>query len=433
MSLGLHPSLKDRLVTLIEGILPSIKVQNNSFLSLSQLPDLRQLDAALPDIKSTIRQALNAYIGETPLQSFFIGVLSDELVERSFDGDAPEVPLVDLEEYSDVRSVATSLVDRFDGLPEDYSVLVQLRHPAGSLLKQVLTGNDLALTPDFSLVRIPEDGAAYTAHDPTGTPAFFSGRPSGVYTGSLYAKVAVKGYIPKHGGSAALEAASFMVRAFLGLCFAQRILTRGQSFRFGGPWVHHLLIYANGEEFPAPLVATHEFPAELSDALDRLGVDQIYRDLSEERLPSFLRTDLFEIGMVMARHQDDDRLLRAAQWLFDSNAGSNVLLNFVQAMVSLEILLGDKSASDLVGLGELLGNRCAFLVGRTKTQRDKILADFRRIYDTRSRIVHRGHNRLSTKEEDDFWTLRWLCSRVIQEEMKLLIADARERTTQDQV
>ena len=98
-------------------------------------------------------------------------------------------------------------------------------------------------------------------------------------------------------------------------------------------------------------------------------------------------------------------------------------------MICLEILLGDKQVSDLVGLGELLGNRCAFLVGRSRTQRDKILADFRRIYDTRSRIVHSGQNRLTAKEEDDLWTLRWLCSRVVQEEMRLLIADTPKAAT----
>lgn len=53
-------------------------------------------------------------------------------------------------------------------------------------------------------------------------------------------------------------------------------------------------------------------------------------------------------------------LLRACRWLYDSHVGEDKLLNFVQAMVVLEILLGDRSTSDEVGLGTLLANRCAY-------------------------------------------------------------------------
>ena len=80
-----------------------------------------------------------------------------------------------------------------------------------------------------------------------------------------------------------------------------------------------------------------------------------------EHRPKWALKDLTDIGAVMTRHVEDDRLLRAAQWLFDSYAATNPLLAFVQATTSLEILLGDKMLSDLVGLGALLGNRCAFL------------------------------------------------------------------------
>jgi hypothetical protein len=44
----------------------------------------------------------------------------------------------------------------------------------------------------------------------------------------------------------------------------------------------------------------------------------------------------------------------------DSAIGAGRLLPFVQAMVVLEILPGDKAASKEVGLNELLGNRCVY-------------------------------------------------------------------------
>jgi len=89
-------------------------------------------------------------------------------------------------------------------------------------------------------------------------------------------------------------------------------------------------------------------------------------------------------------------------------------------MVALEALLGDRAASDAVGIGDLLANRTAYLIATSRSQRESVLADFRRIYDTRSKIVHSGKNRLSASELQDFAKLEWLCARVIQEEVRIL-------------
>lgn len=67
------------------------------------------------------------------------------------------------------------------------------------------------------------------------------------------------------------------------------------------------------------------------------------------------------------------KLRNACCWLFDSYCGENELLSFVQATITLEILLGDKSESDKVGLGSLLKNRCAYLLGKTSKERNIIL------------------------------------------------------------
>jgi Apea-like HEPN len=101
------------------------------------------------------------------------------------------------------------------------------------------------------------------------------------------------------------------------------------------------------------------------------------------------------------------------------------MLSFVQAAVVLEILLGDKAASDLIGLGELLRNRCAYLISRSQAERDWVLQEFRKIYDVRSKIVHAGKRRLGTEEQILFFGLRRICQSVIQEEAKLLFGKRR--------
>lgn len=96
------------------------------------------------------------------------------------------------------------------------------------------------------------------------------------------------------------------------------------------------------------------------------------------------------------------------------------MLSFVQATITLEILLGDKSESDKVGLGSLLKNRCAYLLGKTSEERNIILSEFEEIYDIRSKIVHRGHPKLTNYERGLLHKVRNLAKRVIIKELELL-------------
>lgn len=143
--------------------------------------------------------------------------------------------------------------------------------------------------------------------------------------------------------------------------------------------------------------------------------------LSEPQRRGYVKWCLEQIGMVFKAGAKGDRIRRAGRWLWDSYQGSNELLSFVQAMVAIEILLGDKEVSDLTGVTELLSNRCAYLLGSSQTERQEILETFRTIYRVRSQIVHSGKSRLSGKEQHLFFELRGLCRRVIKREMELLL------------
>ncbi|MBA2399848.1 MAG: hypothetical protein H0V72_14315 [Bradyrhizobium sp.] len=123
-----------------------------------------------------------------------------------------------------------------------------------------------------------------------------------------------------------------------------------------------------------------------------------------------------------------DPIFLAAQWFFDGHSqGPDQLLKFIQTMVVLEILLGDKPSSDQTGLSVLLRNRCAFLIGNSQEDRAELLQWFQKIYEVRSKIVHSGKHWLSASEYELFARLRWICCRVISKEIELLRAD-RTRT-----
>lgn len=132
---------------------------------------------------------------------------------------------------------------------------------------------------------------------------------------------------------------------------------------------------------------------------------------------------LEDMACVFHNQDKSQKIILASQWLFDSYSGRNELLSFVQTVVVMEILLGEKAVSDLLGLGELLRNRCAYLVSKSHKQREEILSEFKEIYDLRSRIVHRGKAKLTLNEKSLFSKLQWMCRRVIQEEVNLLKQD----------
>ena len=147
---------------------------------------------------------------------------------------------------------------------------------------------------------------------------------------------------------------------------------------------------------------------------------------SDTKIAEWVKNQLHHISCVFTNRTRNQKLLLACQWLYESYSGKNKLLAFVQTTIVLEILLGDKATSDQMGLSVLLRNRCAYLIGSTHSQRNEILIDFQKIYNVRSKIVHSGKSRLSYEEETLFRKLQWMCIRVIQEEVKLLVKDLKE-------
>src|SRR3546814_7463247 len=89
-------------------------------------------------------------------------------------------------------------------------------------------------------------------------------------------------------------------------------------------------------------------------------------------------------------------------------------------MTCIEILCGEHADTSKVSLGELLGNRLAYLIGRSHADREKVLRDFRDIYSLRSRILHHGKHRFSLEERAHLWELRGFYERALEAEAKML-------------
>ena len=91
-------------------------------------------------------------------------------------------------------------------------------------------------------------------------------------------------------------------------------------------------------------------------------------------------------------------------------------------MTALEILLGEHADTAKASLGEILGNRLAYLIGKNHRDRSEILNDFKKVYGVRSGILHHGKHRLRGQEKEYLGRTKTYCERAIQEESRLLLA-----------
>ena len=130
-------------------------------------------------------------------------------------------------------------------------------------------------------------------------------------------------------------------------------------------FVYHLEQKSDGPKFC--LKRSQYIPAQYSHKIEGLlwhdDLSQTGSAALESRV-SRLRFLLGIVRVVFAERTEAAPLRLATQWYFDS-LGSDELLSFVQVIVALKILLGDKATAEKVGVGKLLANRCAYLLGAT--------------------------------------------------------------------
>lgn len=82
------------------------------------------------------------------------------------------------------------------------------------------------------------------------------------------------------------------------------------------------------------------------------------------------------------------KILGASRWYFDSISEHNQTHAFIQAMVGVEILLGD--AQRRHNLTDRLTDRIAFLLATSLADRQEIRDEFEALYKLRSEIIHGG-------------------------------------------
>jgi len=435
--IDLNPKCRARITELIAAALGKIKVQHGKFVtrnSEGQVP-LILANEALPQ-RGPIHDKLVAYIDEYPLVEFVYDTLADELRDAEFmQGEEPQ-GLVTVPGYQDPAAVAARLVEEFVALPREYKLTFQLPHDVREALPPEKDRHDLSvrmrlirssaeLAIELPLIAANEDAEQRLKG---GSLLSLIGSPPLQWTeGAVHLQLDASGFVGMYGGSMPDLEARRVLRSFCGLGLALRMFDTNNRYSPYPPR-HHYFVHRLELDGSTWCVRDRlELDDSLSRGIERLKMHSVNGWIdSPEKQASWPARILNEMANVFSAGQKSDAILLASQWYFDSVTGPDQLLQYVQAMVTLEILLGDKASPKEIGLNELLRNRCAYLIGSSQEERTEIHKLFGEIYDVRSQIVHRGKHRLDMNERLLLGRLRLMCRRVIQKEVDLLIADKKE-------
>jgi len=425
MPININEGCKARLKEKLAEGLAEIRVMYMTHLdyrSLSLLNEL-ELDSILPE-RGDVRNRLEAYVSESPIFDFVYDELSQELQDnQKFNGDLPDQPLSEIENYQELEKTSSRLIETLVSLPWKYCFTFRLENEVAKYFT-----DDLIVISEN--IRIIKNAGGLEADFPLKSENPL--RDRGLHRGLLdifapvewdenaaYVQIFQEGFVGKWLTSEPKHRAIETFKSLLGLLISLSGLAVTQS---STSVISKSRAYIHRENGGWDIQAGFELEDDVGKTLNQLRIVDLDGALAEDSAKVFfIKTRISHLSKALKSSTNSEKIMLAGRWIFDSYCGRNELLSFIQTTVALEILLGEKTSSDQMGLSVLLANRCAYLIGKTHQQREEVLKDFKEIYDVRSKIVHRGKGRLLKYERILFLKLQWMANRVVQEEIEFMV------------
>ena len=424
MPITLHANCEKKLVAFLSEAIEGLCVECGSHLSLDPLFDkLYGIDNILPKdssskkgaLKDVTEAPLSTYISHTPVFDFVESVISSTLDERlEYDSQGRTFALTDVPGFENPNETAKKIIEKLKTLPWAYRFQFDLPIELGNRIDSYL--EDVSLSDDFRFVVRNKE------KDLRNQLAAEVGAHHDVFTNSSHVRIEfdVVGFINKSGKTITLTKAFSRLKSFFGLAIAVGLLKvtrKPPHLQREKCIIHCSTIDGETTQSFRHLALDERFNRSISDI--RVNPELLKIEDDKQRKWWAQNKILYLMAAFENKHKSE-RIFRAAHWLLDGYTGEDELLCFVQAVVVLEIMLGDETPSDEISLGALLRNRCAYLISKNVDERDHILSTFSEIYKVRSSIVHRGKQELSSRESALFLVLQNICERVIKEEVGLL-------------
>lgn len=429
MALAIHPNARKQLLKTLRDVLPRIEVRNQMFIHRPSAIELISADFSLPRT-GKLHDALTEYIDDFPFLEFVLDTIGKELyeIDRYDSENSPQ--LAEIVEYADIDATANRLIEQFDSLPWTYMVTIPLPESLSDLLPSNL--DEFLLSKSARLVRPTE---AFSQKFPLTSAnkarenrlkgatsllsMFLDAEPEKWNTETIHLQIELDGFIGIFGGSATAQRAERIAKTIFGLGLANRLFEFELRY-MPSPTKVPVYVHRKNADGGWDAETRYDLPESIGLGISGLKIAQHSWLDSKEKEAAWSHWRKEEIAVVFRAGEQAEQITLAAQWLFDSYGGQDSLLSLIQSMVVMEILFGDKSISDEIGIGELISSRFAYLIGTTHEERADLIMAIKKIYKVRSQIVHRGKHRLTLEDRALFSRLRWMCRRAIDKEIDFL-------------
>ena len=203
------------------------------------------------------------------------------------------------------------------------------------------------------------------------------------------------------------------IRAFYGASLASELFyPYTSSFRQENPGV---IVARNGDDGGWKLAAAMSAEDDLKHCM-QFSLSKASRGRLST---SSGLAELISLAKNMFLSADRQRLRTSAIWLLRAYLSERDMDQILASAIAVEVLLGDREASDRIGLTKLMANRCAYTLGASASDRLEIADFFTRWYKLRSEVVHSGRMRVSGEERKVVRDGLALAARLFQHEVKM--------------
>lgn len=422
LALEIHEKLQSHLVDRLVPIIRQLQYRNGCLLNLNTANDLMDLDDLLKN-RRELSESLTAILGDMPLYNFFSDYISRILSDNADWEEGKSGKITDLPFIGEPQEFASKLVKAFGTLGWHYTVTYVLPQSLNWLLppdvEQYVFDENTRLIRVTEQIRSEFPMTSYNerARRREGILAYLMGEDS-LPEERLLFQTQVTGYIGVFGTNEAMRRAENRLKALIGFLISANTIKVGFKY-ISAPSRNEIIVYEKHSGV-WEITRKDKIEDDLSKLLDRLEVNTVDGKISDDIITSWLKFGLNASRPGFASGKACDRLQLAAKWLVDSYSNNQELLGFVQAMVCLEIILGDQEDSGELGLGATIRNRCAYLIGHSLDDREEISEQLRAIYRVRSKIVHTGKDRFTRDDYVMLFLLRDYCRRALARELEII-------------
>ena len=360
----LHKECKKRLLEELTEYLPEITVSNNKYVNYKSTYNLDKIDRILPVKGEAVKEFQNM-INETPFYTFVIEEMQRPLKNYEYKLDEKDKKYFELLPEPNLETLSNKLIDEFEKLPRDYKLFIKIPDCFHSLLKYY--DKEIIFNDRFRIIELTDDFISDAKLDTISkviTEGIFKFRFADLQEDhnylekdKLYLELTTKGYNCDYFFTETLSDSINTIKYLYGLGLASSLFRYKRNYSSNKSdgiktftKIDGNLIYDTFHNLPDDL---KEYIYDIEFVTNLIGPNEnINKD--------FFTYNVQLIGKLLSGQPKTQKILEASKWFFEGMSGNNELLSFIQNTVVLEILLGDKSKSDIIGIGELLRNRCAY-------------------------------------------------------------------------